>query len=83
MSLKNVKEPEGPHRKSIVYGEGGGEEGNEQLGRDVVIRLKSFFVRRSNIYLEEVSGLLRCLQSNLCKMQKALKKTQRLTETKE
>ena len=40
----------------------GGDQGDPEndpthdSGKDVVIRLKSFFVRRTNIYLEEVSG---------------------------
>lgn len=60
-----------------------GEEDPANFGSDVIIRLKSYFVRRQNIYLEDISGQIRCLQSSMVKMQKALKKTQRLTEQKE
>lgn len=52
-------------------------------GKDLVVKLRSFFVRRTNIYLEETNGQIRCLQSGMAKMQKALKKTARLTDSKE
>lgn len=67
-----------PNRKGHRRGPGDGEgedPSDPSGGSDVVIRLKSFFVRRNNIYLEEISGQLRCLNSGMCKLQKALKKT--------
>lgn len=48
--------------------DGHGEEGEQDIGKDVVIRLKSYFVRRTNIYLEEISGQIRCLNSSMVKM---------------
>lgn len=83
MTMKMMKQVNDSGEQTVRRRDGNQEDGELDVGKDVVIRLKSFFVRRTNIYLEELSGQIRCLQSTMVKMQKALKKTQRLTEQKE
>ena len=36
--------------------------------KDAVIKLKNFFVRKANIYLEDISGNLKCLNAGNCKL---------------
>jgi len=73
--MKNVRELEDNFNSNANMKGKDEEDPDDPLSsKDIVIKLRSFFVRRTNIYLEETNGQIRCLESSMCKLQKPLKK---------